>query len=239
MSIENENTSVAVDKSYYREGAAWENDIHRSLRRSRNLAWIVSASAVGIASVAVLSNLMLFPLKQYEPYMVLVDKTTGYTEIARALKPGALASDEAVTTANIVRYIRARETYDPRQIKTNFDLAQLLSTGLASADLVKEFTPSNPDAKDKKYGTETIINTEIKSVSFLNKNTATVRFMTTEKRQNSEKRSHWVAVVKFRYTNTPLKNEYRFDNPLGFQVTEFRKDQESIQEAPTPDRVIR
>jgi type IV secretion system protein VirB8 len=37
-------------------------------------------------------------------------------------------------------------------------------------------------------------------------------------------------VVKFRYTSTPVKNEWRFDNPLGFQVTDYRRDQES---APT------
>jgi type IV secretion system protein VirB8 len=196
----------------------------------------------GVSSVIAILSLsavvLVLPLKQYEPYMVVVDKTTGYLEIARALNPGGLASDEAVTTANIVRYMRARETYDPRMIKTNFDLAQLLSTGVAASDLEKEFTPSNSKSKDKVYGTDTQISANVKSVSFLNKTTATVRFSTEEKRQNSIRREHWVSVVKFRYTTTPMKNEYRFDNPLGFQVTEYRRDQESLPDAPQPDRVI-
>ena len=42
-------------------------------------------------------------------------------EIARALKPGDYAN-EAVTAANLVRYIRARETYDVHEIKANYDL---------------------------------------------------------------------------------------------------------------------
>lgn len=193
----------------------------------------------GVIAILSLSTLVLIlPLKQYEPYMVAVDKTTGYLEIARALKPGGLASDEAVTTANIVRYIRARETYDPRMIKTNFDLARLLSTETAASDLEKEFTPSNSKSKDKVYGSDTQIAANVKSVSFLNQTTATVRFSTEEKRQNSIRREHWVSVVKFRYTTTPMKNEYRFDNPLGFQVTEYRRDQESLPDAPEPDRVI-
>ncbi|TJW48148.1 MAG: type IV secretion system protein, partial [Mesorhizobium sp.] len=68
------------------------------------------------------------------------------------------------------------------------------------------------------------------SVSLLNRNTASVRFATTTRRENSSTADNWVAVIKFRYTSTPLKNEWRFDNPLGFQVTDYRRDQES---APT------
>jgi type IV secretion system protein VirB8 len=26
-----------------------------------------------------------------------------------------------------------------------------------------------------------------------------------------------------------MRNDYRFDNPLGFQVTEYRKDQETVE----------
>lgn len=237
MSNETAQTA-AVDRRYYQAGASWEDDTHRSLRRSRTFAWMLT-SVFGVIAILSLGALVLvLPLKQYEPYMVAVDKTTGYLEIARALKPGDLAGDEAVATANIVRYIRARETYDPRMIKSNFDLAQLLSTGVAASDLVSEFTPSNPKSKDKVYGTETQISVTVKSVSFLNKTTATVRFFTEEKRQNSVRREHWVSVVKFRYTSTPMKNEYRFDNPLGFQVIEYRRDQESMPDAPQPNRVI-
>jgi type IV secretion system protein VirB8 len=227
-----------VDPLYYQQGKSWEDDAHRGLRRSRTFAWLVTGVFGVIALLSLAALVLLFPLKQYEPYMVVVDKTTGYLEIARALKPGDLAGHEAVTAANIVRYIRARETYDPRMIKSNFDLAQLYSTGAAADDLVREFTPSNPNSKDKVYGTDTNIAVTLKSVSFLNRTTAATRFSTEEKRQNTTRRNHWVAVVKFRYTSTPLKNEYRFDNPLGFQVTEYRRDQESMPEAAPPDRTV-
>ena len=132
------------------QGKSWEDDTHRSLRRSRTFAWLLTGVFGVIALLSLVALVLLFPLKQYEPYMVAVDKTTGYLEIARALKPGDLSQDEAVTAANIVRYIRARETYDPRMIKSNFDLAQLYSTGAAADDLVREFTPSNPNSKDKR-----------------------------------------------------------------------------------------
>ena len=91
---------------------------------------------------------------------------------------------------------------------------------------------SNPNSKDKLFGRETKIEVTVKSVSFLNKNTATVRLQTITKRQNTAKTEDWVSVIRFRYTTSPLKNEYRFDNPLGFQVTDYRRDQESLPDAP-------
>ena len=167
-----------VDQHYYQQGKSWEDDTHRRLRRSRTFAWLLTGVFGVIALLSLVALVLLFPLKQYEPYMVAVDKTTGHLEIARALKPGDLSQDEAVTAANLVRYIRARETYDPRMIKSNFDLAQLYSTGAAADDLVREFTPSNPNSRDKRYGMDTTIAVTVKSVSFLNRTTATVRLST-------------------------------------------------------------
>ncbi|RUX44977.1 type VI secretion protein [Mesorhizobium sp. M4A.F.Ca.ET.050.02.1.1] len=223
-------TGKLVDQRYYKAGATWEDDTHRSLRRSRTLAWLVSGVASVVAGLSLLTLVLILPLKQFEPYVIEVDKTTGYLEVARALKPGDLSQNEAVTAANLVRYIRARETYDSREIKQNYDLAQLYSTGTASRDLTWAYTPSNAQSLDKIYGRNVTISVDVKSVSLLNSTTASVRFSTTTRRENSSTTDNWVAVVKFRYTTTPIKNEWRFDNPLGFQVIEYRRDQES---APT------
>ena len=48
--------------------------------------------------------------------------------------------------------------------------------------------------------------------------TAAVRFMTTRTTERENIIEHWAANVRFRYTKTPMKNQWRFDNPLGFQV---------------------
>jgi type IV secretion system protein VirB8 len=217
-----------VDRSYYRQGASWEDDVHRGLRRSRTFAWIVAFICLLISLLSITTLVLVLPLKQFEPYVVEVDKTTGYLEIARALKPGGLASDEAVTTANIARYIRARETYDPHLLRQNFDLASLLSSGAASDDLVRDFSPSNPRSLDKIYGGDSEVSVTIKSVSFLNDQTASVRFLTQTKRSGQTSQNDWVAVLRFQYTSKPLRNEYRFDNPLGFQVVSYRRDQETV-----------
>lgn len=221
-----------IDSRYYEEAASWERDRVRAARFSRALAWTVAAlfALIAMGCVGVLA--LVVPLKSFEPYMVLVDKTTGYVEVKRALAPGDLHEDEAITTANVVRYIRARETYDPKALKDNFDLAQLLATGEAARDLTEVYSPANPKSPIKIFGRNTVVAVDVKSVTFPNPATSFVRFTTEERSPTNIVIRHWVALVRFRYSAAPMKNEYRFDNPLGFQVTDYRRDQET---ADTPD----
>ena len=223
-----------VDPRYYAEGATWEQDIARRNRNSRALAWIV-ASVMTVVAVAALGTLaLLVPLKTYEPYMVVVDKTTGFVEVKRPMAEGPLTQDEAVTTFNVVRYLKARETYDPKALKDNFDLAQLLATGEAARDLADLYAPASPRNPLKVYGAGTEIAVTVKSVTFPNNRTALARFSTEERSATSVTTRDWVSLVRFRYTAAPMRNQWRFDNPLGFQVVEYRRDQET---APSPGTV--
>jgi type IV secretion system protein VirB8 len=220
-----------VEARYYAEGATWEQDIARRNRNSRALAWIVAAVMTVLALGALGVLALLAPLKTYEPYMVVVDKATGFVEVKRPMAEGPLTQDEAVTMFNAVRYIKARETYDPKALKDNFDLAQLLATGDAARELTEIYSPANPKNPVKIYGTNTEVAVNIKSVTFPNNRTALVRFSTEEKSATDTVTRHWVALMRFRYTGAPMRNEWRFENPLGFQVLEYRRDQET---APAP-----
>jgi len=230
-----------VSDSYFHDGARWERDIYRRLELSRN-AWRIVAALLGLALVAGLALLwQLVPLKSMEVVTLLVDKATGYVEVARPLEEGGPISErEAVTQANIVRYIRARETYDPPALRDNFELASLLSAGQASKDLAEEFSPGNPTNPMKLWGATGRTRVYVESVNFLTNGwmqnpgapaTAAVRFMTTRTTERENIIEHWAANVRFRYTKTPMKNQWRFDNPLGFQVIEYRKDQETVAPA--------
>jgi type IV secretion system protein VirB8 len=227
-----------VNDAYYHDGARWERDIYRRLELSRN-AWRVVASLMGLALLAALVALfMLIPLKSTEVVTLLVDKATGYVEVARPIENGGPISErESVTQANIVRFIRARETYDPPALRDNFELASLLSSGNASKELAEQFSLTNPNSPMKLWGPTGRVKVYVKSVNFLTHGwmdnpkalaTAAVRFMTTRTNEREQVIEHWAANVRFRYTQEPMRNEWRFDNPLGFQVVEYRKDQETV-----------
>jgi type IV secretion system protein VirB8 len=94
--------------AYWKAGASWEAELYRKERRSRKIAWTV-ATVASISTLLSLSALnLLVPLKQFEAVVVIADKTTGFVEVARSLDESKLAENDAIKTANIVRYIRAR-----------------------------------------------------------------------------------------------------------------------------------
>ncbi|MGH6862421.1 MAG: virB8 family protein [Phyllobacterium sp.] len=224
----NEEPGSGPDAHYFSEGVRWENDVIRSVKRSRSVAWAVAAVSAALAAIAMACLAMLLPLKSFEPYVIEVDKTTGFMEIKRPLAEGDLTQNEAVTRMNVVRYLRARETYDPASVQDDFDLAQLLSTGDAVRDLLSLYGPSNPENPVNRFGRDTRVLPAIKSIQIPNDRTAIVRFSTQHVGQKAGPEEHWVALMHFRYTRLPMSNEWRFDNPLGFQVTDYRRDQESL-----------
>ena len=218
-------------RTYYQTGDIWEQEIVKKAKRSRTLAWFVTAifGATTLVSLATLS--MLVPLKSFEPYIVDVDKNTGYIEVKSGLtRPTNLTEQKAITQANIVRYIRSREGYDPYAIEQNFGIAALLSTGKAARELQDLYSAANLKNPARIYGRTTRVMTEIASVTFPNASTGFVRFSTVEQSETESVVRHWIAVVRYRYTDTPATNEWRFENPLGFQVYDYRRDQETVTE---------
>jgi len=213
---------------YFEQGQIWEQAIYSSVIKSRRLSWLVSSLLFALVITLSLALWLLIPLQRYEPYVITVDKTTGYLEMTRALQPGPLSDDVAVTQANIVRYVNARETYDYNGLGRDYKLTLLLSTGSAAEDYQALFSSNNPKGLDKTLGRTTRIHVTIKSVSLLNERTAQVRFSTEQISGGETITNYYVSTLRFRYSGTPMKNEWRFDNPLGFQVTEYRRDQESL-----------
>ncbi|WP_292627856.1 virB8 family protein, partial [Mesorhizobium sp.] len=146
-------------------------------------------------------------------------KNTGYMEVKTGLtRPSNLTEQQAITQANVVRYIRAHEGYDPFAIEENFGIAALLSTGDAARELQELYSAANTNNPAKVYGKNKRVLVEIKSVTFSNASTALVRFSTTEKTDTDSIVRHYISVVRYRYTDTPVTNEWRSENPLGFQV---------------------
>lgn len=224
-----EGKSEAALRSYFQQGDVWEQEIMKRALRSARVAWFLSVVFICIALLSLLCVFLMLPLKSFEPYIVTVDQTTGYIEVKSGLtRPANLTEQEAITQANVVRYIRAREGYDPYAITDNFQIAALLSTNEAARELQALYSAGNAQNPAKVYGRLRRVLVNIKSVTFPNKSSAIVRFSTDERSETESIVRHWISVVRFRYTDTPARNDWRFENPLGFQVYSYRRDQETV-----------
>ncbi len=208
---------------YMAEGRTWENEIFASAYQSRNRAWIFSFISMGIAVSSIITLMMILPLKTFEPYIVTVDRSTGYVEVTKTLQAGNLSQDEAITQSNLVRYLSARESYNsnPQVLRENYDFVALLSGGLALKEYQQLWNGENPDNPSIQLGHKASIDIKIQSVSFLNDKTASVRFIREVHKDNLLKTSTWIAIIDFQYVQKPMKMIERFSNPLGFQITSY------------------
>lgn len=211
-------------------GFSWEYDRFRSMKTSRNRAWFLAIAMVIVASLSLLSMIIMLPLKEFQPYVITVDKSTGFIEITKGLKAGNLSQDEAITQSFLVQYITARESYLSATVKDNYRKVELFSEGNALRSYRSTWTRSNPDNPAVIYGDKTEVAIQIKSVAFLNDTTASIRFLRKQQSQNGMERiTHYVATIGFKYVERPEKTENRFINPLGFLVNTYRLDQEVLE----------
>jgi type IV secretion system protein VirB8 len=226
----------AARKGYYQEAATWAADIHGALRASRRVAWAVAGAAAAIAVLEAFALAALAPLKTVVPYTITVDRQTGYVEMAQGLKPGLMTQDQAVTQSFLVQYVLARETFDATDLRESYHKVLLWSAGEAREGYQRLMQKTTPASPLNLYGPATMVSVTVKSVSMLSPTTALVRFDTTRTEAGSPAGSvqSWAAVMAFRYGNAPLTMGDRFINPLGFQVTRYRRDAETVAPAASP-----
>jgi type IV secretion system protein VirB8 len=225
-------TGVAAPdlKVYFAEARRWDEDRLASAVRSRRLAWLVAAGSGVLAIAAVSAVAALTPLKRVEPFVVRVDNATGAVDVMTALTGSdRVTPDEAVTKYFLGQYVRARETWLPAAAEANFRQVSIMSTPTEQERWAGFFRPANPTSPQVALGAANSAEVEIRAISFVNRQVASVRFRKTVHQGQSQATSDWIATVTFAYTKAPMAEADRLRNPLGFQVASYRADPEVVQ----------
>jgi type IV secretion system protein VirB8 len=224
--------------AYYAEAESWSEAAARASRASRRIAWIVAATAGGIALMEAIALVALVPLKDTIPYVVTVDRQTGYVELAQKLAPGgALTQQQAVIQSALVQYVLARETFDATDLKEQYRRVQLWSDEPTRQAYVRWMAKVNQDSPLNLYPASTTLKITVKSVSMLNGTSALVRYDAerVDPAATSSQLQSFTATIGFRFSGEPMRMEDRFANPLGFQVTHYRRDSEVTASASVPN----
>ena len=209
---------------------SWETSVTDDLERSNRKAWLVAMIAGAIALLEAIALIILLPLKTVEPYTLLVDRQTGNVEKLDPLDAQTIAPDAALTRSFLVQYVIARESFDRDDLQSDYRKTALWSAGDARKRYVALMQASNPASPVSSLPTGTTIRTEVKSVSSLGENRSMVRFSTTRVARGSQPQTaqHWVAIIDYTFSNAEMTEADRLLNPLGFQVTRYRRDAETL-----------
>jgi type IV secretion system protein VirB8 len=206
----------------------WMERVLEQERGGRRAAWILVCVLIVIVAAQAAAIAVMLPMKEVVPYTVLVDRQTGYVETARGVQLGSLSEDRAVVDAMLAQYVMARETFDAADFTDRYNRVALWSLGTARNEYVAQYQPGAGNVLDD-LRPGTVVKVMVKHIDLLSNETARVRFE-TERRDAGGRpvRSDWQSVVSFRFTGQPMKQSDRLLNPLGFQVTGYRRDSEVI-----------
>lgn len=209
---------------------AFEDEVFFTLRRQRNIfGWVAGLSlAVALGAVGTLAATL--PLKEIRPYVVMVDRTTGEAEQVVAVRPTSLSDQEAVLEAELVRYIANRETYDPTDNRERIPHVDAMSEGQAQESLRALWNSGAENYPPTLYGRDTMISVRVRSISVLDGDTAQVRFVRRMEKPGLEPvERDFVATVGYAFRPRVERNlEQVWRNPLGFTVTGYRVDAETL-----------
>lgn len=211
---------------------SWAWSVTDAAERSARKAWLVAAVAAAIALLEAVALVWLMPLKTVEPYTLLVDRQTGHVEALAPLDAAIVAPDAALTRSFLVQYVIARESFFGDSVQDDYRKVALWTAGAEKQSYIASMQATNPQSPLAFMPPGGAIRVEVRSVSSLGANRSMVRFTTvrTDPGGQPQPPQYFASIVDYGFSDAAMSEADRLINPLGFQVTRYRRDMEQLPE---------
>lgn len=209
----------------------WYSDRYQTITVQRNLLFLVTLlSLLGLLASSFVVQTVVSS-KTIEPFVIEVDEKTGITNVVDPMLNKELSADEALMKYFIGKYVTARETYDLASRDYNYgSIVRVLSEPKLYMTFMNNMK-SDPKSYLNSYR-GTGIDIKFRSIQILerapNGGKAAVRFSLYEKGQPNPI-GHKIANVVFIFSTLEMNDQERLINPIGFQVVEYKADNEVIE----------
>lgn len=243
--FKNKASSSKVDEAIA-QSVNFELTVADIARRSERRAWWVAGSAVVMSLVLLGGYFYVLPLKEKVPYLVIADAYTGTSTAARLTDDVALqriTTSEAINRSNVAHFVLARESYDLAITNLrDWTTVLTMSSANVSGGYTNLYSSGNPTNPYTIYGKDKAIRVRILSITLIGggggevPKGATVRFQrSVYNKQNgsSVPLDSKIVTMAFTYkSNLTMDEQQRIENPLGFQVTDYRVDTDYASSPP-------
>jgi type IV secretion system protein VirB8 len=229
------------------KGVSYELTIADLAQRSQRRAWMVATASLAVSVMLAGGYYYMLPLKEKVPYIVMADAYSGTATVARLqgdFYNQQITSSEAINRSNVAQYVTARESYDSEIMSLrDWNLVFIMSTPAVGAGHRQLYMENNPDSPYVKYGKGRAIRVKILSITPLGMRPnggfrgAAVRIQRSLYEKSTGVSSfldNKLVTMAFAYNdNLKMDEQDRLQNPLGFQVTEYRVDNDYDKAIPT------
>jgi type IV secretion system protein VirB8 len=219
--------SDKAQHDYFQLASSWADDYYALIQASRNRYRIAFLSAMTLSVLLVVAIIILMPLEHFEPLIV-----HEYQDGVISIEPANLKNfdpNQAMIESEIVRYVIAREAYDPVSYQVQYRLVELMSNHVVSQQYRDEQGKDNPDAVINKLANKLTREVRVESI-MLHKDFSQVNFTIIDVDKSSKQRKSvpLVATIVWEYRGIPKNPKDRWDNWDGFTVTDYHVVQRNI-----------
>lgn len=213
----------------------FEDELFFSIRQQRNNWAKIAIACVFIAVLCLICLIMILPLNETKPYVIMVDKTTGEAEKIVQVRPASLDQQDAVLQAELVSYVVDRETYHTADNRVRIPDVMARSSDQAAETLAATWSSGSAYYPPNVYGTDVTVRVVVKSISLTpatrRGSTDFARVRVTKIREEKGKQTaqrSYVATVGYKFApKENAKLEVVWKNPLGFTALSYRIDAET------------
>ena len=224
-------------EDYLQEAVSWDADRSREARRSARRAWQTAAVGWSCALLSGLALVLLLPLKQVEPFVVRVDRSTGVVDIVPMYGGGA-PLEQTVTRYFLTHYVSVCERFNFATAESDYEECGAFHAAQRNQAWYALWNPNNPASPLNLHKDGSSVRVQVESVSFFQRasgvtDLAQVRYVKIERASTEaqERLTHWIATIQYAYTRPSPEPRTRRWNPLGFKILELTAEPE-VQ--PTP-----
>jgi type IV secretion system protein VirB8 len=219
------------------KAVSYEITVADMARRSERRAWWVATGSLLMSLALAGGYYYMLPLKEKVPFLVMADAYTGTATVARlsgTFQGETITTNEAINRSNVAQYVLARESYDSAVMGLrDWELVFVMSTDPVAQSMRVRYAGNNPQNPFVMYGRERAIRVKILSITPLGAGERQLprRFGAhpAQPAGQAHRRLYLPGQPAgddaLQYNqNLALSEQDRILNPLAFQVTEYRVD---------------
>lgn len=220
-----------MDDEYYNDQEDSSDAVYASLRRERNLGFIAACVGAVLAVLGVGAVFAMMPLKQDVPWIIRENTCTGEVSVPERVTAENYQSTRPTDFKYAYEYFKAREGFNERTLREDIKTVYLLSSDAHAKDY-KHFMDNSPDSPMQLLKSGDKRELHVNSIIPLSNDQLQLRFTTTDTISGMKQPAEpWISVLTFGYSasNVPKDQQNRFENPVGYMVTDYQRELEIIQ----------
>ena len=212
------------------DSRGWFANRYNTVVVQRNVLFLITLASLACVGLSGLVVLGVSKSRTIEPFVVEVEKKSGITTLVNPMTVKQYSADEVLNRYFVIEYIRARELFDPNNFQYNFYVKVRL---FSAQNVYNEFRNwirlSNADSPINLYSSIASGDLKIRSIQNLRPDNMQIRFtLEFTKKGGDVIKKDRIATISFSYVSIEMNEQQRQINPLGFQITYYRADDEFL-----------